>query len=386
MTVVSKGNVPREYLYRKGKYIYFRHPATKELTPLPRDEASQEFEDAYGPLLRAAKGQNDPAPAALAPALTAKASRFEQATIGWLIGEYLASPGFLKKAATTQACYRRDLDRIRAHDIAHGLLHDMTPQRVDVFSGKMLTAYGAATADAMVTLISNLWNFARVYECFKRGDKHNPTIGRLRHYEHDEDGHLAWPDDVIDKFDGWADPYLRQYRMGLHYTGQRGGDVLAMKWDDYQRGKIHVVQEKTGERLWITCPAKLKVMLDAMPRISPYIFTSSRGRPYASAASLSNCLKFFMNKHGLFGYVMHGLRKNAGMELALAGCTVNEIMSVLGHKSPKMAIFYCKQADKVRLAETAAAKWDAHITREDAAKAEDKQARVTTRRKALKAV
>jgi integrase len=66
-------------------------------------------------------------------------------------------------------------------------------------------------------------------------------------------------------------------------------------------------------------------------------------------------------KPGVKGYTMHGLRKNAGMELAEAGAEVMEIMSVLGHKSPKMAMFYCDQARQSRMNENAVAKWDAAI-------------------------
>jgi integrase len=32
--------------------------------------------------------------------------------------------------------------------------------------------------------------------------------------------------------------------MGLHYTGQRGGDVVNMKWTDFDGKRIYVVQEK----------------------------------------------------------------------------------------------------------------------------------------------
>ena len=57
---------------------------------------------------------------------------------------------------------------------------------------------------------------------------------------------------------------------------------------------------------------------------------------------------------------MHGLRKNAGMELALAGCTVPEIMAVLGHKTPKMALFYVqRRRQQSEMNESAVVKWDA---------------------------
>src|ERR1700690_1313380 len=44
---------------------------------------------------------------------------------------------------------------------------------------------------------------------------------------------------------------LQFVRMGLHYTGQRGGDVVAMKWADFDGKRIFVVQEKTGKKLWL---------------------------------------------------------------------------------------------------------------------------------------
>jgi integrase len=375
----------REYLYRKGKYVYFRHPITKTLTRLPDDESSRAFEEQYGPLLRAVKGANDPKPPQLPPSCPL-AAPFEPGTIGYFVGEYLGSDAFKGLSANTKRVYRHHLDAIRAHEIGRGPLHDLTPHYVDIYSGKIAREHSPCTADKHTMLISNLWQFARTYECFKRGDKHNPTLSRIRHHESDENGHLAWPIEVIDKFDGWAEPHLRQYRMGLHYTGQRGGDVLKMKWADYKNGTISVVQEKTDEKVWIACPAVLRDMLDAMPRVSDYIFTNSRGQRYADSTSLSNALRNHLRKCGFKDYSMHGLRKNAGMELALAGCNPNEIMAVLGHKTPKMALFYAKQADKVRLAQTASEKWNNHLKDEALRRAQEHEQDVAGRRQQLKAV
>jgi hypothetical protein len=41
-------------------------------------------------------------------------------------------------------------------------------------------------------------------------------------------------------------------------------------------------------------------------------------------------------------YTMHGLRKNAGMELAEADCTVEEVMAVPSHNTRKMALLYMR--------------------------------------------
>jgi integrase len=175
-------------------------------------------------------------------------------------------------------------------------------------------------------------------------------------------------------------------------AGQRGGDVLNMRWDDYQRGAIYVVQEKTSEKIWVSCPKPLAKLLDSMPRVSEFIFTNSRGKQYGSSHELSVALRTLLRACGYNQpgdeetYSMHGLRKNAGVELAMAGCTVPEIMAVLGHKSPKMAIFYVQQVNKEKLAETAAAKWDAHIAAEAAQRAEAKQRNVAARRQQIRTI
>jgi len=89
---------------------------------------------------------------------------------------------------------------------------------------------------------------------------------------------------------------------------------------------------------------------------------------------LSHAIRNRLHAVGLTDYTMHGLRKNAGMELALAGCTVPEIMAVLGHKTPKMALFYVQQVQQEDMNENAVAKWDAAIEKRAARKVASKRA------------
>ena len=92
-----------------------------------------------------------------------------------------------------------------------------------------------------------------------------------------------------------------------------------------------------------------------------YIFVHAYGEPFANAQTLSHTIRNRLERLKIEGYTMHGLRKNAGMELAEAGAEVMEIMAVLGHKSPKMAMFYAEQARQARMNENAVAKWDAAL-------------------------
>lgn len=386
----------RKYLYRQprdggGTYVYFRDPRSKQLTTLPEDETSQAFDDAYKPLLAAvvaAKSEDaprtpdqlgrwkNPRDYTIDPKIV-----FRPASIGWLIDRYKQSAKYLALSEGTRYNYGFALDLLKK-EFGTALLHDVTPEHVDVYSARIARQKGGATADQQTNLISNLWEFAKGFEEFKRKGKHCPTIGATRHYQHDGEGHLAWPDAVLERFDETASEFLRQFKTGLHYTGQRGCDVVTMRWADYDGELINVVQQKTGERVWLHCPKPLRDMLDRMkqnPVHPEFIFTNKWKRPYAYAETLSAALRIHLRSLGYWEYSMHGLRKNAGMELALAGCSVPEIMAVLGHKSPKMAIFYVKQAEKKLLGRTATIKWDVEIDAK-------KKRRVAERRAGIKTV
>jgi Phage integrase family len=382
----------RRYLYRQPQksglvYVYFRNPRTRQLTRLPDDEASADFALAYDPLLRALNSADD-LPPTKTPAELGRWKNertyidpkvaFRPASIGWFIERYKASKVFLGLSKGTRYNYGFALDLMKTK-LGGGLLQDMTPQAVDVYSAAIDRSHGGSVADQQINLISNLWDFAKDFKEFKRGNKFKPTLGASRRYKHDGEGHLAWPDHVTEKFLATAKPHLVEIVNGLYYTGQRGSDLVKMKWADYNGELIHVIQQKTSEQVWINCPQPLKQMLDTMPRRGEFIFSSAWKRPYEHAGTLGCAIGRHLDKLKIEGYSMHGLRKNAGIALAEAGCSVPEIMAVLGHKSPKMAIFYVKQVEAKTLGQNATAKLNIYI---DARKAK----RIAERRAAIQSV
>lgn len=395
----------RKYLYRKPDpkkpelvRVYFRHPQTAKLTPLPQDETSSEFAEQYDTLL-AALAEAPKGPPDRDPHVRAKRNRddgnvlYRPATLGWFVEKYLGSDAFNpdnKNAYRegTRYNYRKHLDLLKAR-LGGGMLVDLDQEAVEVYSAEVAREHGNSAGDDQIAMISNLWEFAKGFREFKRKGRINPTTRIRRHYQHDGEGHLAWPEDVIEAFDWDCPPHLLFVRMGLHYTGQRGGDVVNMKWTDFDGKRIYVVQEKTGKKLWLNCPKPLLVALKREQRKTnrDYIFHHAYDAPFATAQTLSHAIKNRLRELGIKppadsgkkNYVMHGLRKNAGMELALAGCTVPEIMAVLGHKTPKMALYYIEQVTQQDMNENAVGKWDAAIEKRTAKK-------VANRRAALAAV
>ena len=360
----------RKHLYRKPGYVYFRHPKTGKLTSLPTDETSAEFAAQYDALIAALKTAPPPP---REPNERRKRDRdvgetkFPPPTLGWFIERFLASDYFKaesKKAYAegTRYNYRKALDLLKAR-LGTGILVELDQEAVEVYTAQIARQHGNSAADDQIMMISNVWEHAKGYVEFKRKGRLNPTIRIRRHYQHDGEGHLVWPDEVIEAFDKNCPWHLKFVRMGLHYTGQRGGDVAKMKWSDFDGERIYVVQQKTGKKLWLKCP---KPLLDVLRREQQrtnreYIFVHAYGEPFANAQTLSHSIRNRLEALGIEGYTMHGLRKNAGMELAEAGAEVMEIMAVLGHKTPKMAMYYCEQARQVRMNENAVAKWDAAI-------------------------
>jgi integrase len=385
----------RKYLYYKPdrenpKYIYFRNPKTGKLSdPLPLDETSREFADQYhahfAALTVAPKPARDPGVRVARQRDEGKVL-YRPGTLGWFGQKYLASDAFNpenKKAfsAGTRYNYEKTLG-LTMKRLGSGMLHDIDQEVVEVFSGEVAREHGNSAGDDQISMISNLWKFAKGFQEFRRNGKMNPTMGIERHYKHDGEGHLAWPDEIIEKFDADCPSHLQFVRMGLHYTGQRGGDVIAMKWTDFDGKCIYVVQEKTGKKLKLNCPKPLLAALKREQRKTnrEFIFHHAYDAPFANAQTLSHAIRDRLEALGIRtdsetgkNYTMHGLRKNAGCELAEAGAEVSEIQSVLGHKTPAMAMFYVAQVNQERVNENAVAKWDASLEKNAAKKVAKKR-------------
>jgi hypothetical protein len=90
---------------------------------------------------------------------------------------------------------------------------------------------------------------------------------------------------------------------------------------------MEVRQQKTGALLSIPCHKALRVELENMPRVAETILVGERGAPL-TGSSLSVMVRKALRDMGINGYAIHGLRKNAAVELANAGCEIMEIAAI----------------------------------------------------------
>ena len=140
-----------------------------------------------------------------------------------------------------------------------------------------------------------------------------------------------WDDEQVKRFLRTAPASLRLPMLLAINTGQRQGDLLRLPWSAYNGSVIKVRQRKTGAYVSIPVSEALKGALDAEPRQSPIMLTSSECKPWSESGFQSAWGKATM-RAGIRGLTFHDLRGSAVVRLARAGCNEVEIYSITGHK------------------------------------------------------
>ncbi len=113
-------------------------------------------------------------------------------------------------------------------------------------------------------------------------------------------------------------------------TGQRQGDLLRLRWSDYDGKHIRLRQSKTGQAVVVRIGGLLKARLDASQRRGPMVLTNTRGRPWTSDGFRTSWAKL-CKRADIDNLTFHDLRGSAVTRLALAGATPQEIAGVTGH-------------------------------------------------------
>lgn len=264
-------------------------------------------------------------------------------TVAQMAREYEYSSTFKDLAKGSQDLYSITLRRISAllgefpaNDLERG---DIQP----VLDNEMS---GPGAHNIFVAVLGALYKWGRDRE--KTTLEPTRGIKRLKIGEHD-----AWPEGLLEAGLTSEDDRIRLL-VSLHYfTGQRVGDVCAMRWSDVRDGVINIVQEKTNKEMWIPVLTELATELARTPKRGIFILTDEAGRPIEPRTVLKE-LKAFAKAHG-HKIVTHGLRKNAVNAFLEAECSVAEVGAITG-QSYKMVEHYAKQINQKRMAKAAVVK------------------------------
>lgn len=170
------------------------------------------------------------------------------------------------------------------------------------------------------------------------------------------DPHAPWTDEQISEFLERAPDRWRRAVMVLLHTGLRLGDAVSIRRQNIRDGAIFWKTSKKGKEVCIPLTTALQTELARPLRIdSMYLIAGLKGGSMKSH-SVAHGIRSAFQKLGM-GKVppIHGLRKNAIMNLIEAGCTPREVQAITG-QSLQIVEHYAQGYNPERLAKAAIVK------------------------------
>jgi len=168
-------------------------------------------------------------------------------------------------------------------------------------------------------------------------------------------GHEPWTDAQVELAERHAGRGLdRVITLAVH-TGQRGSDIVKMRWSDIEEQDghtgINVVQKKTGRRLWIPFTDELTAKMATWEKKPPFFLVlKPDGQPYTRPQLSWNWNEERDTNENLeplkeAGLVLHGLRATAVVRARRRGAKVLQISDMFGMSEPMVAR-YSRLADQ----------------------------------------
>ena len=263
-----------------------------------------------------------------------------------VIDAYLNSDKFKKLSGATQSSYRRYLV-IAANPGTLGRYpaSEMRPKLVQMFLDGFSDRPGAQI-NARVALKA-VAGWARVRDLLPN------SITEGTEVEGSDGGHEPWSDEQVAAAELHARPHIsRLITLGAN-TGQRGSDLVRMRWSDIEevdgRPGINVIQRKTKLRIWIPMTEALIAAVATWERRPAPLLLKANGEPWGNRNAITMAWSHERdgnpNLRLCAGLVLHGLRATACVRLRRAGATTQQIADMVGLSVP-MADRYCRLADQ----------------------------------------
>lgn len=263
-------------------------------------------------------------------------------TVQALIADYLESQAYAKLSLNTRNLYRNQLAKV-ADLLGDFAANDLQPYDVrDMIEAEK---WNAGTHNMVLAVIGVIYTWGR------KSNRVNATP--TKDIDREKGGqHQPWPEDLVEAALACEDATVRLAVHLLYFTGQRIGDVCAMRWGDIRRGHIFVRQGKTGKIVEPPLTNELKVELDQTPRTDLLIMGGLDDKQVRRA------LQKFTAARGV-KTVPHGLRKNAVIVLLEAGSTIAEVAAITG-QTHQVVEQYAAKVNTRRLGGAAIVKLEAH--------------------------
>jgi integrase/recombinase XerD len=149
------------------------------------------------------------------------------------------------------------------------------------------------------------------------------------------------------------------------YTGLRIADILTLRWKNLHENKISIKTRKTGKKITLALPEKIKIMIEQKKRSAgrdinsnKYIFnilkndletlspTDAHGAINSATAIINKKLKQIAVNSGIKKTIStHTARHTFATRLISKGANIYVVQELLGHSSMRMTQIYAKVVD-----------------------------------------
>ena len=143
----------------------------------------------------------------------------------------------------------------------------------------------------------------------------------------------VWQAEQLEAFRAVASFEIRLALELALWTGQRQGDLLRLRWSNYDGSRFKLKQGKRGRIVDMPVARPLRQLLARVERTAPTILTAPNGRPWRTEPRPTYFLHLWRRTTlaaGLDGLHFHDLRGTTCTALAEAGATSSEIAAMLG--------------------------------------------------------
>ena len=278
----------------------------------------------------------------------------EGKTVTHVIERYERSDDFANLAARTKADYRQHLHFLQ-DKIGH--LQPKAIERHHVIKWRDTWAKKSPhNANYRLRILKIVMERAIDFGLLPTGGNRAKGVSEVKY---EKKKRMPWPTEMIDAARENAEPRTRLLFELLLGTGQRIGDVLKMKWSDFDGEAISVRQGKTKANLWIPAPHMLLQALGSAQRSSAFILTNqAQTGPWSYRGAADGMMKL-RRQIGAEAYDIHSLRYTATAELARVGLDDDLIMAITGHKTHRMVQLYAgAERQKLRAKAANAARYE----------------------------
>lgn len=259
-----------------------------------------------------------------------------------LFESYVKSPGFRKLSTRSKQMYMYVGERMSEY-FGDRIVKNI--RRPDLLTFQNESADKPAYSNLALRVASVIFAYALDMDMID----HNPAA-RIKKLK--GGSHVKWTPEEVKEVVALRDRKISTAVAIAWYTGQREGDILSMRWKDFDGEYISVIQQKTNLDMKIKAHPDLIQYLNGLRGTDPDDYYIVSGKDKMGSSAFRNMLKRRTDKLNI-SKVFHGIRKGVASNLAEKGRPISEIAAILGHKTMRMAAYYSEQASTKTLTENA---------------------------------